>query len=66
MLVGVDPLSTFVYLMVPREKRDSVAWWMAYCEKQENQGPNIEESATDGGLGMKKGIREAFGIPFNI
>jgi len=60
VLVGVDPLSTFVYLMVPSEQRDSVAWWMAYCEKQEKQGLNIEESVTDGGTGMKKGIREAY------
>lgn len=60
VLVGVDPLSTFVYLMVPSEKRDSVAWWMAYCEKQEKQGLNLEESVTDGGTGMKKGIKEVF------
>lgn len=60
VLIGVDPLSTFVYLMVPSEKRDSVAWWLAYCEKQERQGLNIEESVTDGGTGMKKGIKEAF------
>lgn len=60
VLVGVDPITTFVYLMVPSEKRDSVSWWAAYCEKQENQGLNIEESITDGGLGMKKGIKEAF------
>jgi hypothetical protein len=30
IIIGVDPLSTFVYLMVPSKKRDSVAWWMAY------------------------------------
>lgn len=60
VLVGVEPLSTFVYLMVPSEKRDSVSWWIAYCEKQENQGLNIEESVTDGGLGMKKGIKVAY------
>ena len=60
VLVGVEPLSTYVYLMNPSEKRDSVAWWMAYCEKKENQSLNIEESVTDGGLGMKKGIKEAY------
>ena len=60
VLVGVDPITTFVYLMVPSEKRDSVSWWAAYCEKQENQGLNIEESITDGGLGMKKGIKEVY------
>lgn len=60
VLVGVEPLSTFVYLMVPSEKRDSVSWWIAYCEKQENQGLELEESITDGGVGMKKGIREAY------
>jgi len=60
VLVGVDPLSTYVYLMVPSKQRDSVAWWMAYCDKQEKQGLNIEESVTDGGTGMKKGIREVF------
>ena len=60
VLVGVEPLSTYVYLMNPSEKRDSAAWWMAYSEKQENQGLNIEESITDGGLGMKKGIKETY------
>jgi len=33
---------------------------MAYSEKQENQGLNIEESVTGGGLGMKKGIKESY------
>ena len=60
VLVGVDPISTFVYLIVPSARRDSVSWWAAYCEKQESQGLNIEESVTDGGLGMKKGIREVY------
>lgn len=60
VLVGVDPLSTYVYLMNRSEKRDSVSWWMAYCEKQENQELNLEESITDGGLGMKKGIKEVY------
>lgn len=60
VLVGVEPSSTYVYLMEPSKKRDSVSWWVAYCEKQENQGLNLEESVTDGGLGMKKGIREVY------
>lgn len=60
VLVGVDPISTFVYLMVPSERRDSVSWYIAYCEKKENQGLYIKESVTDGGLGMKKGIKEAY------
>lgn len=46
--------------MVPSKKRDAVSWWVAYCQKQEDQGLNIEESVTDGGLGMKKGIKEAY------
>lgn len=33
---------------------------MAIYEKQENQGLSIKISVTDGGLGMKKGIREVF------
>jgi len=60
VLVGVEPLSTYVYLMNSSEKRDSTAWWIAYSEKQENQGLNIEESVTDGGSGMKKGIKETY------
>jgi hypothetical protein len=46
--------------MNPSKKRDSPAWWMAYSEKQENQGLNLEESVTDGGSGMKKGIKETY------
>lgn len=60
VLVGVDPYSTYVYLMESSKKRDGIAWSMAIYEKQENQGLNIETSVTDGGLGMKKGIREVF------
>ncbi len=60
VLVGVDPLSTFVYLMVPSKKRDYEEWWFAYCDRQEKQGLNIEESVSDGGPGMKKGIKEAY------
>lgn len=60
VLVGVEPSSTYVYLMESSKKRDSVSWWAAYCEKQENQGLNLDESVTDGGLGMKKGIREVY------
>lgn len=60
VLVGVDPLSTYVYLMSPSEKRDSISWCMAYYEKQEYQGLKLQESVTDGGLGMKKGIKEVY------
>lgn len=60
VLVGVDPLSTYVYLMQGSKKRDAISWSMAIYEKCINQELNIKTSVTDGGLGMKKGIREIY------
>lgn len=60
VLVGVDPYSTYVYLMEPSEKRDGLSWSMAIYDKCLNQKLELETSVTDGGLGMKKGIKEVF------
>lgn len=60
VLVGVEPMSTYIYLMEFDDKRDKIAWSMAMYEKHVNQNLNLETSVTDGGLGMKSGIKEVF------
>jgi hypothetical protein len=60
VLVGVDPLTTYTYLMQGSDKRDGIAWSMAIYEKYVNQELDLDTSVTDGGLGMKKGIREVY------
>jgi len=60
VLVGMDPYSTYIYLMEASKKRDAISWCMAIYDKFLNQGLNLDTSVTDGGLGMKKGIKEVY------
>jgi hypothetical protein len=60
VLVGVDPYTTYTYLMEPSSNRDSLSWYVAVGEKAEKQGLNLDITVTDGGTGMKKGIKEVF------
>jgi len=46
--------------MEASEKRDGISWSMAIYDKFLNQELNLDMSVTDGGLGMKKGIREVY------
>jgi hypothetical protein len=60
VLVGVEPISTFVYLMEEAENRDSTTWGYMLLEKEKQQGLHLETSVNDGGKGLNKGIKEAY------
>lgn len=60
VLVGVDPYGTYIFLMEASEKRDGISWCMAIYDKFSNQGLDLDLSVTDGGTGMKKGMREVY------
>jgi hypothetical protein len=60
VLVGVEPRSTFVYLMQAAESRDEVAWWMALTLLSEKQGLRLSTSISDAGRGLQAGVRQAF------
>ena len=59
VLVGVDPMTTYIYLMKETENRDSTTWGVALLEKEE-QGLHLKTSVNDGGTGLNKGVKEAF------
>jgi len=44
VLVGVDPHTTYVYLMEASKNRDSISWSMAVYEKSENQGLKLDNT----------------------
>ncbi len=60
ILVGVEPRTTYTYLLDKAEKRDAATWEYYLSEKKEEQNLNLETSANDGGLGLRKGIKDAF------
>ena len=59
VLVGVDPMTTYIYLMKETENRDSTTRGVALLEKEE-QGLHLKTSVNDGGTGLNKGVKEAF------
>lgn len=59
VLVGVDVISTYIYLMSESSTRNATDWASALLEKQE-QGLNLETSVQDGAPGIKKGVCDAF------
>lgn len=60
VLVGVEPRSTFVYLMQPAKSRGEVEWWAALTEKHERQGLDLTTSISDAARGLRAGVQEAF------
>lgn len=60
VLVGVEPRSTFAYLMEPADGRGEVDWWAALTDKHERQGLNLETSISDAARGLLSGVRQAF------
>lgn len=60
VLVGVEPQSTFTYLLESADNRDSTTWGYNLLEKEKNQGLHLETTVNDGGLGLRKGLKEAF------
>lgn len=60
VLTGVEPASTFVYLLEPSHGRDEVAWWAALTEKRECQGLSLDVSISDAARGLRAGVKAAF------
>jgi hypothetical protein len=61
VLVGVEPRSSFVYLLEPSDSRDEVSWWAALTHLQETQGlTNLEVSISDAARGLRAGVKAAF------
>jgi len=60
ILVGVEPNSTFTYMIQEAESRDSTTWGYHLLEKEKSQGLHLEMTVNDGGSGLRKGIEEAF------
>jgi len=60
VLVGVDPRTTFVYLLEPSSSRDETSWWAALTDKHERQGLNLVVSISDAAGGLRAGVKAAF------
>lgn len=60
VIVGVEPISSFTYMMEEVDNRDSTTWGFHLLEKQKNQGLELEMTVNDGGPGLRKGIKEAY------
>lgn len=60
VLVGVDPRTTFVYLLEPSSSRDEASWWAALTDKHERQGLNLSVSLSDAAQGLRAGVKSAF------
>lgn len=60
ILVGVDPKSTFSYMLEEADNRDSTTWREHLLEKKRMQNLYLEMTVNDGGPGLRKGIKEAF------
>jgi hypothetical protein len=60
ILVGVEPISNYIYLMNLEKKRDGETWKSSLEKISENQGLVLEKSVNDEGTGLKKGILLAF------
>jgi hypothetical protein len=60
VLVGVDPKTTYTYMMEAAENRDSATWGYHFLEKEKNQNLKLETSVNDGGTGLIKGVKDAY------
>jgi tRNA U38,U39,U40 pseudouridine synthase TruA len=60
VLVGVEPDTTFIYLLEGANKRDSATWAVNLLEKEKNQNLKLETTVNDGGKGLRKGLKEAY------
>lgn len=60
VLTGVEPASTFIYLLEPSASRDEVAWWAALTEKRERQGLDLAVSISDAASGLRAGVKATF------
>ena len=60
VLVGVDPRTTFVYLLELSSSRDELSWWAALTDKHERQGLDLSVSLSDAAQGLRAGVKAAF------
>lgn len=67
VLTGVEPASTFIYLLEPARSRDEVAWWAVLTEKRERQGLSLAVSIlakpacwSDAASGLRAGVKATF------
>lgn len=60
VLAGVEPQSTFTYLLEASSSRDAASWWVALTDKKERQGLNLATSISDAALGLLAGVKETF------
>jgi hypothetical protein len=58
ILTGIDPISTYIYLMEEATNRDSETW-EAYISDCQDRGLQLEVSINDGGAGLISGISKA-------
>jgi len=61
VLAGVEPQSSFLYLLEASDSRDEVSWWIALTQLQEAQGlKNLSISISDAARGLRAGVKAAF------
>jgi hypothetical protein len=60
VLAGVEPQSSFLYLLEPSNRRDELAWYVALADKHERQGLSLEVSISDAAGGLRAGVQAAF------
>jgi len=53
-------LTTYTYLLNSADHRDATTWGTYLLEKEKCQNLHLELSVNDGGLGLRKGIKDAF------
>ena len=59
ILTGVDPESTYTYLLEEATDRTADTWEL-YLDDRKDQGLNLETSINDGATGLMAGVRQAF------
>lgn len=60
VLAGVEPESTFTYLLEASDSRDEVSWWIALTHLKETQGlKNLSISISDAAGGLRAGVKAA-------
>ncbi|MFQ5745444.1 MAG: hypothetical protein ACE5HV_17965 [Acidobacteriota bacterium] len=59
VLVGVDPFSTYCYLLAQEPSRDAVTWGVHLLELSE-RGLHLEYTVADAGKGLRAGQAEAW------
>jgi len=59
VLTGIDPESTFIYLLEEASDRTAETWSL-YLDDRKEHGLNLETSINDGGTGLMAGIPQVF------